>query len=76
MSNDERAQQEEAFRWQLTNAPRPARPVFKPDEKGYGPEFCADPDCEEPMPAPRRADGQRMCTECTGLAERRKARGF
>lgn len=69
MSQEDRAQDEEAFRWELTNRPRPATPEFKPGDKGYGPELCANEDCELPMPELRRRRGWTLCTECQGAAE-------
>lgn len=76
MSHEDRAQEEEAFRWELTNRPRPPAPMFKPGDEGYGPELCANEECEADMPALRREMGKRFCTECQGLAERRAARGY
>lgn len=76
MSDEDRAQDQELFHWELTNRPRPAAPVFKQGEDGYGPELCANSECEAEMPALRREMGKRFCTDCQGLAERRAARGY
>ena len=69
MSNEERAQQEEAFRWELTNRPRTPAPEFKPGEEGYGPELCSNEDCEGPLPELRRRRGCQLCTDCKAAAE-------
>lgn len=74
MSQEDRAQEEEAFLWEIANRPREAAKTFEPDEKGYGPALCANEECEAEMPALRREMGKRFCTECQGLAERRAAR--
>lgn len=76
MSQEDRAQEQEVFHWELANRARPAAPVFKLGDPGYGPALCSNEECEESLPALRRADGQRLCTECKGLAERRAKRGF
>lgn len=76
MSNDERAQQEEAFRWELTNRPRPASPEYKPGDKEYGPECCANEDCEAPMPELRRRRGWKVCTDCQSVAEQLAKRRY
>lgn len=74
MSQEDRAQDEEVFLWSLINASRQAPAEFKPGDKGYGPEFCANEDCGEPLPALRRQMGKTLCTECQGLHERRTRR--
>jgi RNA polymerase-binding transcription factor DksA len=74
MSQEDRAQQEEAFLWELANRPRAAAKEFKPGEEGYGPEFCSNDDCGEPMPSLRRQMGKILCTECQGLKERQQRR--
>lgn len=76
MSNDERAQAEEAFHWNLVNAPRPPRPVFKPGDDGYGPEYCRNEECQADMPDQRRADGQTLCTDCKSMKEVREKRRY
>lgn len=76
MSNDERAQAEEVFQWSLVNAPRPARPVFKPGDDGYGPEYCGNSECEDLMPESRRRDGQTLCTSCKSTQEQREKRRY
>lgn len=69
MSQEDRAQAEEAFQWSLLNRPRPAQPEFKPGEKEYGPTLCSNEDCEDPLPEARRRAGRRLCTECQTAAE-------
>lgn len=76
MSQEDRAQEQEVFHWEMANRARPPAKVFEPGEPGYGPALCTNLECEEPLPAARRSDGQRLCTECKGLAERRAKRGF
>lgn len=76
MTPEDRAQEEEVFRWELMNRPRPAATTYKPGEEGYGPELCANEECEAEMPALRREMGKRFCTECQALFERRAARGY
>jgi RNA polymerase-binding transcription factor DksA len=75
MSQEDRAQDQELFQWKLLNELRaPSSPEFKPDDSGYGPEFCRNEDCGEPLPELRRRMGKTLCTECQGLAERRQRR--
>jgi RNA polymerase-binding transcription factor DksA len=76
MSPDDRATEEESFLWELRNGARPAPKEFRPGQDGYGPEFCANEDCEEPMPEIRRRHGRQFCTDCQDLAERRAKRGY
>jgi hypothetical protein len=76
MSQEDRAQDEEVFQWEMLNRPRTPAPVFKPGEDGYGPALCANPECEDDLPDLRRAMGKRFCTECQGLAEQRAKRGY
>jgi RNA polymerase-binding transcription factor DksA len=76
MSMEDRAQQEEAFQWELINRPRPAAPRYKLTDSGCGPRFCSNESCGEPMPRLRRREGKKFCTECQGLIERRAKRGY
>lgn len=76
MSQEDRAQSEEAVQWELLNRPRPPAPEFTPGEAGYGPEFCANEDCGEPMPELRRRAGRHFCTDCQSSFERSRARHY
>lgn len=76
MSQEDRAQDEELHQWQLINKPRPPRPVYKPGDPEYGPEFCKNDDCEDILPEARRRDGQQFCTECKSTQERREKRRY
>lgn len=76
MSQEDRAQEEEAFRWELANKPRPAETVYKPGDKEYGPEFCANDECGDLMPNLRRAMGKTLCTDCQSTAEIRAKRRY
>lgn len=76
MSQEDRAQDEELFRWALLNQPRTPEKTYEPDDKEYGPEFCINEDCGEPMPALRRASGRKTCTDCAAAAERKIKRGY
>jgi hypothetical protein len=73
---EDRAQAEEAFQWELVNRPRTPALVFKQGESGYGPELCANEECETEMPALRREMGKRFCTDCQEQADRRAKRGY
>lgn len=76
MSNEDRAQEVELREWERINLNRKTRQsVYQPDEPGYGPEFCANPDCEDEMPLQRRAYGFHLCVRCKAATEpaRRKA---
>lgn len=68
MSEADRAQEFEARDWEYNNRPRAPRPVFKPGDKGYGPDTCTE--CGEDMPPLRRSMGCEMCTDCTSTRER------
>lgn len=70
MSFEDLAQAVEAQEWERNNTPRTARALFEPDDDRYGPEFCAE--CEEEMPALRRAMGKSVCTTCTERIERKR----
>lgn len=76
MSQEDRAQQEEAFQWELLNRPRTPAQIFHPGDAGYGPELCTNVECETEMPALRRAMGKQFCTDCQDQAERRAKRGY
>lgn len=76
MSQEDRAQAEEAFQWELVNRPRPARPVYAPGDAGYGPEYCKNDECEADLPDARRADGQTLCTTCKSMQEVRAKRRY
>jgi hypothetical protein len=76
MSQEDRAQEEEAAEWARRNMDKPGVPQFKPGDDGYGPEFCSNEDCGEEMPLQRRVDGRRHCTDCQGVIERRQRRGY
>lgn len=76
MSQEDRAQDEEAFQWSLVNGPRTPAPVYEPGQKEYGPEFCANDDCEDLMPELRRKMGARFCVECQAGAEARARRRY
>jgi RNA polymerase-binding transcription factor DksA len=68
MSQEDRAQELELLEWERNNKVRTQK-TYSPHEAGYGPEVCDE--CEEPMPALRRADGRRRCTVCQTHHERR-----
>lgn len=74
MSQEDRAQDQELFHWKLLNENRAPAPEYKPGDKGYGPEFCRNEDCGEPLPERRREMGKVLCTECQGLTERQQRR--
>lgn len=58
--------------WERNNRPRVERPVYAPGDPGYGPAQCSQ--CEEDMPAVRRAYGYVLCVECAAERERAVAR--
>lgn len=70
MSFEDLAQAHEALEWSQINAPREPQPTYKPGEPGYGPEECID--CDEKMPAVRRAYGFKRCTACASALEPRR----
>lgn len=70
MSAEDRAQDVELQDWERNNRPRAERKLFKPGDPGYGPAQCAE--CDDDMPAARRAYGFQVCTPCKELAERQK----
>ncbi len=74
MSQEDLAQDREAQDWEINNRPRKAPPEFKPEDSGYGPEFCKDDACEAPMPTERRALGKNLCVGCQELLERSRLR--
>lgn len=74
MSLEDKAQEDEAFHWSMRNSGRLAPQEFKPGDPGYGPELCANEDCEETLPELRRRNGCTLCTECQATAERRARR--
>ena len=76
MSQEDKAQEVEAFQWRLHNEFRKTAPVFKPGDAGYGPEFCENTECQFDMPALRRAMGERLCTDCKSTAEIRAKRRY
>lgn len=76
MSQEDRAQDEEAFLWELRNSGRQVAKEFEPGEKGYGPAQCTDDDCGEDMPELRRRRGCKLCTTCQDAADKRAKRGY
>lgn len=53
---------------------RSGKPVrYKPDDAGYGPEFCAIEACGAEMPTERRAWGFKICVECKSRLEKASA---
>ena len=70
MSIEDKAQEHEAMIWAQNNAGREVQPIIKPGEPGYGPEECID--CDEKMPAVRRAYGFKRCTACASALEPRR----
>lgn len=76
MNQEDLAQAEELIQWSRLNAPRPVRPVYKPGDEGYGPEYCKNDECEADMPENRRADGQTLCTTCKSMVEVRAKRRY
>lgn len=71
MSQEDRAQDEEVFQWELINRARAPAPRFKLSDKGCGPRFCSDECCGEPMPRQRRREGKKLCTACQSALEKR-----
>lgn len=69
MSQEDKAQEVELFQWQLLNENRSPAKEYQPGESGYGPELCANSDCEDEMPELRRRLGKQFCTECQSTAE-------
>ena len=76
MSQEDRAQEEEAFHWELINSHRQAAKEYEPGDEGYGPELCRNSDCEADMPELRRRRGCQFCTECQTRAEQKQKRGY
>lgn len=76
MSVEDRAQEQEVMDWERNNRPRAERPIYAPGDRGYGPAKCAQ--CEDDMPAVRRAYGYMLCVECAAERERngRRLRGL
>jgi hypothetical protein len=68
MSLEDRAQDHEAWIWEMNNGPRTKKRVFTPQDPEYGPEVCAE--CEDDMPECRRAYGYRLCVACATAAEK------
>lgn len=66
MSIEDKAQEQEIAEWERRQRVTP-RKTYTPDDKEYGPAQCTE--CDAGMPAERRADGQRLCTECKSLQE-------
>lgn len=63
------AQQVELKQWELNNQSRPEVKRFAPNERGYGPEFCVNEECEAEMPVARREWGFRVCVTCQAADE-------
>lgn len=69
MSQEDRAQEHEQQEWELRNIGRKYQPApAAAGDTDYGPAECEE--CEDPMPALRRANRFRLCTECAAEAER------
>ena len=67
MADEDRAQDREIREWELNNAPRPDPVRYQPGDAGYGPAECED--CDDEMPAERRANGWTLCTACKSVRE-------
>lgn len=67
MSIEDYAQEQELMRWELNNRARPEPVKYLPGEAGYGPETCVE--CDEDMPAARRAHGFEICVVCKSKLE-------
>jgi|GEM_PF-1929559 len=72
MSDEDRAQDLELAQWEANQRLRAVAVRFEPGTPGYGPAECTE--CEEKMPAVRRAYGFRVCVECASSAEQAKLR--
>jgi RNA polymerase-binding transcription factor DksA len=70
MSQEDRAQEHEAFDWARRNGERKTATTYAHGDDGYSPGECVD--CEEDMPINRRRDGCKLCTACQSLKERRR----
>ncbi len=67
MDLEEAAQLHEAKEWEMRNAARIPEPIYHPSDPGYGPAECVQ--CDEEMPAQRRAYGYHLCTKCKSALE-------
>ena len=73
MSDADIAQNIELREWERNNASR-GQPKYRPDEKGYGPEFCNE--CDADMNPVRRGYGFTNCVECQSNRERGLAQRY
>lgn len=69
MSIEDKAQEHEAFEWELRNSARKGPMKYTQGEPGYGPALCIV--CEDDMPEVRRSYGFTLCVECKTVQERR-----
>lgn len=69
MSMEDVAQEIELQEWKRNNTPRAEKTRFKPDEVGYGPEYCAIEICGADMPSERREWGFSVCVACATIRE-------
>jgi len=74
MADEDRAQEVELREWERNNSRVPGQVRFKPDESGYGPEFCQVETCGMELPVQRREWGFTICFDCKRLAEERAGR--
>lgn len=74
MEIEEAAQEHEAREWEARNKARTPEPIYQPADPGYGPAECVE--CDEEMPAQRRAYGYHLCTKCKSARETGRPRRF